>query len=120
MPAGVTPEMLNKMIDWLNPSQETALQKACLQRLTLIQGPPGTGKTKLLASIVAFMHSFRSDHILVCSFQNETADLLYEALEKVPFLSGTLVRIYALRMIHKIDKNPDTMKYMTNTYHKIF
>lgn len=66
------------------------------------------------------MHLYSSGHILVCSFQNETADLLYEALEKIHYLKDTIVRVYALRMIRKIEKNPDTMKFMTNTYHKTF
>jgi Tfp pilus assembly pilus retraction ATPase PilT len=66
-----------KIYSGCNSSQKQALEKACLNRLTLVQGPPGTGKTKLLAAIVAFMKMHSTKHILVCANQNETADLLY-------------------------------------------
>ncbi len=66
-----------KIYSGLNSSQKQALEKACLNRFTLVQGPPGTGKTKLLAAIVAFMKMQSPNHILVCANQNETSDLLY-------------------------------------------
>jgi hypothetical protein len=57
-----------------------------------------------------------NDHILVCSFQNETADLLYEALDKIPMLSPHLIRVYPRKKI--VEVKADTV-FMKNSYHKI-
>jgi len=51
----------------LNASQQSAVDSACRQRVTLIQGPPGTGKTKTLAMIAALMHRQSSLPVLVCA-----------------------------------------------------
>lgn len=53
---------------------------------------------------------------MVCSFQNETADLLYEALDKIDFLKDKIIRVYSRKSIenHKQDE-----PFMKNSYHKI-
>jgi hypothetical protein len=53
---------------------------------------------------------------LVCSFQNETADLLYEALDKIPILSGSIIRVYPRKKINDVKANTVFMK---NSYHKV-
>jgi MoxR-like ATPase len=67
----------------------------------LIQGPPGTGKTKTLAMIVALMHIYSKDPIMICSDQNETADLLYEALNKHESIASTVIRVYSKSIVDK-------------------
>jgi len=52
---------------------------------------------------------------LVCSFQNETADLLYEALDKIPILSGHIIRVYPRKKINEV--KADTV-FMKNSHHK--
>ena len=75
--------------------------------MTLIQGPPGTGKTKTLAFIVAVMHANSTEPILVCSALNETADLLYEALNKHRTLKGRVMRVYSRTIERKMaEKKP--------------
>jgi superfamily I DNA and/or RNA helicase len=56
-----------------------------------------------------------AEHILVCANQNETADLLYEALDKIPMLSSRIIRVYPQIII----EDPNTV-IMKNTYHKVF
>ena len=75
---------------------------ACSQRVTLIQGPPGTGKTRTLAFIAALMNANSYEPILVCSFQNETADLLYEALNNQETLKGRVMRVYSKTIERKM------------------
>ena len=99
----------------MNISQQKALNQICKTRFSLVQGPPGTGKTKLLSAIVAFMYVQSAEHILVCANQNETADLLYEALDKIPMLSQRIIRVYPKKKIE--DTNTVFMK---NSYHKVF
>ena len=61
----------------------------------MIQGPPGTGKSRITAFITAVMYANFDEPILVCTYQNETADLLYEALNKQKTLKGRVMRVYS-------------------------
>lgn len=84
--------------------------------MTLIQGPPGTGKTRVLAFIAALMNANSKDLILVCSALNETADLLYEALEKHATLKGRVMRVYSRTIERKMTlrKIPFVLNSLTN------
>ena len=74
--------------------------------MTLIQGPPGSGKTKVMAFIAALMNSNSTEPILVCSALNETADLLYEALNKQETLKECVMRVYSRTIERKMkDRN---------------
>ena len=100
----------------MNESQRIAILAACDQRVTLIQGPPGTGKTRVLAFIAALMNANSKDPILVCSALNETADLLYEALEKHDTLKGRVMRVYSRTIERKMTlrKIPFVPNSLTN------
>lgn len=56
-----------------------------------------------------------AEHILVCANQNETADLLYEALDKIPMLSNRIIRVYPKKKIEGMNT-----VFMKNSYHKVF
>lgn len=83
----------------------------------MIQGPPGTGKTKTLAAIVAFMALHSADSILVCSQQNETADLLYQALDQYDFLKEIILRIYSRSKVELMKK--EDAPFLPNSFNLI-
>jgi hypothetical protein len=52
------------------------------------------------------MNSNSTEPILVCSALNETADLLYEALNKQETLKGCVMRVYSKTIERKMkDRN---------------
>lgn len=68
--------------------------------------------------IVALMCLQSEKHVLVCAYQNETADLLYQALEAYGFLKDKLLRVYSTRSIQIKQQHQEPC--MRNSYHEIF
>lgn len=59
-----------------------------------------------MAFIAALMNSNSTEPILVCSALNETADLLYEALNKQETLKRCVMRVYSRTIERKMkDRN---------------
>lgn len=79
---------LNRLVErneWcrsLTPSQSQAVQKAMVQRLSLIQGPPGTGKTFVACAIVAawLQRCMPGERILVVADSNVAVDNLHSRM----------------------------------------
>lgn len=65
---------------WLNPTQETAVNKVlCARDVAIIHGPPGTGKTTtLVEAIYETLH--REPQVLVCAQSNMAVDWISEKL----------------------------------------
>lgn len=65
---------------WLNPTQETAVNKVlCAKDVAVVHGPPGTGKTTtLVEAIYETLH--REPQVLVCAQSNMAVDWISEKL----------------------------------------
>ena len=65
---------------WLNPTQETAVNKVlCTRDVAVVHGPPGTGKTTtLVEAIYETLH--REPQVLVCAQSNMAVDWISEKL----------------------------------------
>ena len=65
---------------WLNPTQETAVNKViCARDVAIVHGPPGTGKTTtLVEAIYETLH--RETQVLVCAQSNMAVDWISEKL----------------------------------------
>ena len=65
---------------WLNPTQETAVNKVlCARDVAIVHGPPGTGKTTtLVEAIYETLH--REPQVLVCAQSNTAVDWISEKL----------------------------------------
>lgn len=65
---------------WLNPTQETAVNKVlCARDVAIVHGPPGTGKTTtLVEAIYETLH--REPQVLVCAQSNMAVDWISEKL----------------------------------------
>ena len=65
---------------WLNPTQETAVNKVlCAKDVAIVHGPPGTGKTTtLVEAIYETLH--REPQVLVCAQSNTAVDWISEKL----------------------------------------
>ena len=65
---------------WLNPTQETAVNKVlCARDVSIVHGPPGTGKTTtLVEAIYETLH--REPQVLVCAQSNMAVDWISEKL----------------------------------------
>lgn len=65
---------------WLNPSQETAVNKVLMTKdVSIVHGPPGTGKTTtLVEAIYETLH--RENQVLVCAQSNTAVDWISEKL----------------------------------------
>jgi len=65
---------------WLNPTQETAVNKVlCARDVAVVHGPPGTGKTTtLVEAIYETLH--REPQVLVCAQSNMAVDWISEKL----------------------------------------
>ena len=65
---------------WLNPTQETAVNKVlCARDVAVVHGPPGTGKTTtLVEAIYETLH--REPQELVCAQSNMAVDWISEKL----------------------------------------
>ena len=65
--------------------------------------------------IAALMQEDSPKPILVCTFQNETADLLYEALDKFECIRDITLRVYSNRIARiKREYNEPCQR---NSYH---
>ena len=67
-------------VPWLNPTQETAVNKVlCTRDVAVVHGPPGTGKTTtLVEAIYETLH--REPQVLVCAQSNMAVDWISEKL----------------------------------------
>ncbi|MCQ2294457.1 MAG: AAA domain-containing protein [Bacteroidales bacterium] len=67
---------------WLNPSQQSAVQKVVeAQEVAIIHGPPGTGKTTtLVEAIIETLQ--RETQVMVCAPSNAAVDWISEQLSK--------------------------------------
>jgi hypothetical protein len=65
----------------LNSSQQTALQAASSNLLTLIHGPPRTGKTTTCVEIILEWLRNSTHPILACAETNIAVDILYDELK---------------------------------------
>lgn len=65
---------------WLNPTQETAVNRVlCARDVAIVHGPPGTGKTTtLVEAIYETLH--REPQVLVCAQSNTAVDWISEKL----------------------------------------
>jgi len=65
---------------WLNPTQETAVNKVlCARDVAIVHGPPGTGKTTtMVEAIYETLH--REPQVLVCAQSNMAVDWISEKL----------------------------------------
>ena len=65
---------------WLNPTQESAVNKVlCARDVAIVHGPPGTGKTTtLVEAIYETLH--REPQVLVCAQSNTAVDWISEKL----------------------------------------
>ncbi|HIZ32755.1 MAG TPA: AAA family ATPase [Candidatus Bacteroides merdigallinarum] len=65
---------------WLNPTQESAVNKVlCARDVAIVHGPPGTGKTTtLVEAIYEMLH--REPQVLVCAQSNTAVDWISEKL----------------------------------------
>ena len=65
---------------WLNPTQETAVNKVlCTKDVAVVHGPPGTGKTTtMVEAIYETLH--REPQVLVCAQSNMAVDWISEKL----------------------------------------
>lgn len=68
--------------------------------------------------IVALMHIYSKDPIMICSDQNETADLLYEALNKHESIASTVIRVYSKSIVDKKIKRKQP--FMKHSFHLKF
>ena len=68
--------------------------------------------------IVALMHMHSIDPIMICSDQNETADLLYEALNKHESIASTVIRVYSKSIVDKKIKRKQP--FMKHSFHLKF
>jgi superfamily I DNA and/or RNA helicase len=66
----------------INPSQNTAVQKALTQPLTVITGPPGTGKSQVVLNIIANA-VYQDKTILFASKNNKAVDVVIEKLNAI-------------------------------------
>jgi superfamily I DNA and/or RNA helicase len=70
----------------LNPSQQRAVEKALVQRVTFFWGPPGTGKTKTMAALAAGLIKSKK-RVLLTALSNMALDQLFlttvERLERL-------------------------------------
>lgn len=67
-------------LPWLNPTQESAVNKVLSARdVAIVHGPPGTGKTTtLVETIYETLH--RESQVLVCAQSNTAVDWISEKL----------------------------------------
>lgn len=65
---------------WLNPTQESAVNRVlCARDVAIVHGPPGTGKTTtLVEAIYETLH--REPQVLVCAQSNTAVDWISEKL----------------------------------------
>lgn len=74
-----------------NISQKQALDKAFINRLSIIEGPPGTGKTQTILNIIAnaILHK---QSVAIVSSNNSATKNVYEKLEKndIEFIAALL------------------------------
>lgn len=74
-----------------NISQKRALDKAFINKLSIIEGPPGTGKTQTILNIIAnaILHN---QSVAVVSSNNSATKNVYEKLEKndIEFIAALL------------------------------
>jgi hypothetical protein len=66
----------------LNPSQNSAVQKALTQPLTVITGPPGTGKSQVVLNIIANA-VYQNKTVLFASKNNKAVDVVIEKLNAI-------------------------------------
>ena len=64
----------------LDESQQSAIETAVKQRLTIIQGPPGTGKTHTAVHLMKALIEMGRGPILACAESNVAVDNLLEGL----------------------------------------
>ena len=73
-------ELFPLRFPWLNPTQETAVNRVlCTRDVAIVHGPPGTGKTTtLVEAIYETLH--REPQVLVCAQSNMAVDWISEKL----------------------------------------
>lgn len=72
----VSPEPLLELLP-LNDEQRAAIQKALVDRLTVVTGPPGTGKSQLVAALLANA-AWKGQTVLFASKNHKAVDVVEE------------------------------------------
>ena len=104
-----------------NLSQIVAVEKALLNKVSIIEGPPGTGKTQTILNIIANA-IMRDKTVMVVSSNNSATDNVFEKLQKYGydfFASQMGSRKKQCDFIaNKQTKYPDFSQYprVNNTY----
>ena len=75
----------------LNTAQQTIIERAATDPLTLVIGPPGTGKSFTIAAL-AVEHLSRQQSVLIASKMNHAVDVVGDKIELQLGIKGCVVR----------------------------
>jgi len=125
-------EIVDKISEKLNPSQNEALKRSINSEVFLIHGPPGTGKTTTLSEVI---RKHVGKKLLVCADSNVAVDNLLEKLMDLnvvrighPAKIESNLMKYSLdvkirrdkryKEVEKIIKKIDDLKYLQDKKYK--
>jgi very-short-patch-repair endonuclease len=96
----------------LNAPQETAVQQAFSQKISVVTGPPGTGKSQVVSAIITSA-IMQDKTVLFASRNNKAIEVVYDRFRSICSDSHALVRVggshdkAALEMLDRLGNLPE-------------